>query len=142
MTDAFTPTTIMVGTPIVVATTEDGSAALSSPAVIAVLRERLEQVERHGFTSHHDALHDHAEIAQGALAYLCAGLAMEIGDSFAGEDAARAAAHLDGAATIWPYEREMFRPTGYAECLIKAAAMLIAEADRAIVARGLFEHIR
>lgn len=124
--------------PIVSATSTDAIAALQSPAIASVLRERLEQVERHGYSPAHDAEHEEAQIGQGALAYVCAGLAIEMGDTFEGEEAARSAAYLDGAVGIWPWESELFRPTDYATCLVKAAAMLIAELDRVIVAKALF----
>lgn len=144
MTDPFWPAALRLETtpPIAFARSEEAVNALQSPAIAAVLRERLEQVEKHGYTPQHDALHDEAEIAQGALAYLCAALALEMGDSFQGEEAARSAAYLDGATKIWPWSNELFRPADYATCLIKAAAMLIAEADRAIMAKGLLEYVR
>lgn len=115
--------------PLVVPTTAEGADAIASPAVVAVLRERLRQVEAKGYDPHHDDLHDDAEIARGALAFLLLGLAEETGD----------VAGFDRAAQLWPFADELPLPGDYPDCLIKAAAMLIAELDRVIRARALID---
>lgn len=120
--------------PIAVALQQESRRVLSGEALSRLLRERIEQVERHGYTRSHDADHQEGEIGLGALAYLCAGLAVELGDGF-DEAAARQAACLDSAANVWPWPRELFRPHDYETCLVKAGAMILAELDRKIAAR-------
>lgn len=98
-----------------------GMAALTGPAFRALCQERLDQVERHGFSAAHDDMHRDSAIAQGALAYLLAGMAPDcrLPDTLA-----------ETAANIWPWGAHTFRPGATEECFIKAAAMLLAEVDR------------
>lgn len=103
-----------------------GIAALTGPAFRALCAERLEQVERHGFTAAHDARHVDGEIAQGALAYLLAGMAAALGM----DDDPRATETLAAAFNAWPFAGSGFRTGTPSECFIKAAAMLLAEVDR------------
>lgn len=135
MTDPFTPHNLHLSPepqPIARATSEASLAVLQSPALAAFIRERIEQVEKHGFAPEHDALHDECELARGAAAYITAGLHMELG-----EDPSKAFAE---AIAIWPWG-ELFKPGDYETCLIKAIAMLWAEVDRVHNARQLLADV-
>ena len=107
------------GDPLARAMTMDGIAALTGPAVRLVMQERMEQVERHGHTCAHDDQHRHGEIAYAARAYVTASFYDEAGDIAMGQ-----------ARTQWPFAPHEFRPGTPIECLVKAAAMLLAEIDR------------
>ena len=107
----------------------DGIRAISGPAIVRVLRERLEQIERHGHDAAHDDVHDAGEIGHAAFAYLAAGLSADMRGAL-GPLADSAAALAATADAVWPWEPELFRPHDYETCLTKAAAMILAELDR------------
>lgn len=121
------PFTLVAGQPLATARDRDGSEAITGPAMRAVMMERLEQVERHGYTAAHDDMHDNGDLARGGLAYVMSGLAIAIEDPDL----------EDAAANQWPFSRELLRPTDDFTSYVKAAAMLIAEADRIHRARQL-----
>jgi hypothetical protein len=125
---------IFTETPVASAMTPEGRDALRSPALQAVLAERIEQIERHGHDAHHDDMHDGAEIAAAAAAYLVA---------YRGE-ADDIPAHLvmTKSLELWPWAPETFRPSGEVEMLAKAGALILAELDRVIRAQALLEHAR
>lgn len=105
--------------------------AITGPAARLILRERMDQVEKHGFDIAHDDAHSDGEIVEGALAYVMAGAAID----------ADRASHVPGIeASHWPWS-ELFKPTDALTCYVKAAAMLMAEADRLIRARAMTEHM-
>jgi hypothetical protein len=112
--------------PVVASADMRAIAAITGPAAQAVLRERMDQVERHGFDTLHDDAHNAGEIAEGAIAYALHGLALETDRPNEAEN----------ATSYWPFA-DMFRPTDAIACYVKAAAMLMAEADRIHRARAL-----
>jgi hypothetical protein len=135
MTDAFLSPAIMLvdrRAQLATASSSNGADALASPNLAAIIRERLDQIERHGFDHHHDDLHDGCELARGAVAYVTAGMIDELED-----DATYA---LDQALAVWPWG-DLFKPGDYRDCLIKAAAMLWAEADRVTRAQALIDAV-
>lgn len=134
MTDPFNPASLHLveQPPIATATSEASRAILQSPALAAFIRERIEQVEKHGFAPEHDALHDECELARGAAAYITAGLRMELA-----EDPGKA---MDEGMAIWPWG-DLFRPGDYETCLVKAIAMLWAEVDRVHAGRQLLADV-
>lgn len=135
MTDAFlSPALFMVDRRAQLATarSEDGADALASPSLAAIIQERLDQIERHGFDFHHDDLHDGCELARGAVAYITAGMIAELDEN--------PVAAMDQGLTVWPWG-DLFNPGDYRSCLIKAAAMLWAEADRVLRAQALIDAV-
>lgn len=118
---------------IACARTDNGVAVLNSPALADIIRERIEQVEVHGFDFHHDDMHDECELARGAIAYVSAGVMAEIEEN--------PVAAIDTGLSVWPWP-DLFKPADYRSCLIKAAAMLWAEADRVHRAEQLIGAVR
>ena len=122
MTDPFTPASLHLvdHSPIATARHEESKTVLQSAALRDVIRERIEQVEKHGHTLDQDMMQDAAEIALGAKSYLDTGIDLELGRT-----------HPPGEIPeSWPFRDELFKPTTARACYIKAIAMLWAEVDR------------
>lgn len=124
---------LSVQAPIAAAATPEGADILWSPAMRLVLRERVDQVERHGYSPQHDDGHGNGDIGRGAIAYALAALA------YANDDDAELFVQ---AERNWPWDQAGFHPSDEVLCHIKAAAMHIAEADRVIRAKALLEYAR
>lgn len=117
--------------PIAHALSLAGIRAISGPALRLVLERRLAQIERHGYTTEHDAQHVGGEIAQGALAMLAHGVALQLGEDATDPLATGIASRLDMvAAEFWPFAEQLTRPTDRIHAYANAAAMLLAELDR------------
>jgi hypothetical protein len=83
-------------------------------AAVDVLKERCRQVEDEGHgTAQDDALVDH-ELPAAAICYAI--------------QASSLPAHR--ATFSWPFSVESFKPTSRRACLVKAAALLLAEIER------------
>lgn len=135
MTDAFLSPAIMLvdrRAQLATARSEDGADALASPTLAAIIQERLGQIEDHGFDFRHDDLHDECELARGAIAYVTTGIIGELEDNPIGG--------MDQGLAAWPWG-DLFNPGDYRSCLIKAAAMLWAEADRVLRAQALIDAV-
>lgn len=79
--------------------------------VDAILRERLRQVEKEGWTPEHDDEHDKGELAQAAVCY--------------------AVARAPSAwAYAWPWDPSWWKPTTHRRNLEKAGALIAAEIER------------
>lgn len=133
MTDAPHALHIVSEPPLASSANLDAIYAVTGPAARLILRERMDQVEKHGFDIAHDDAHDDGEIALGAYSYLRAGLGMDVSKR-----------HKVGYVPLadWPWANtELFKPTDVLTCYVKAAAMLMAEADRLIRARAMTEHM-
>ncbi|PAU86302.1 hypothetical protein CK507_15780 [Pseudomonas sp. WN033] len=89
---------------------------LAAPALADVIRERIEQMEKHGHDPEHDAGHDQGELAQAAVCYA---LPPELLRWFEGND-----------VYLWPFERAAWKPTTRRRDLVKAAALILAEIER------------
>lgn len=81
-----------------------------------VLRERLHQVNKKGFTPEHDNIHSNGQLAQAAASYIWWG-------------AGGGVPHGTSPAT-WPWEASWWKPTTPRRDLIKAAALIVAEIER------------
>ena len=80
-----------------------------------ICEERERQVTEEGYSSEHDAAHDHGELALAASAYACA----EYADY-----------HSMPIDIIWPWGDQSFKPMSHLENLIKAGALILAEIER------------
>lgn len=88
--------------------------------------ERQRQVDVEGYSLVHDAGHADAELAMAAVAYAENAIDVLL-DNPAAED---------GAAVLWPWHEDYWKPsTDPVRTLVKAAALLIAQIDRELVAR-------
>lgn len=123
----MTDLVLAVAQPIAAAVSADTSAILQGEALRRIVRERMEQVTKHGFGLEHDRSHEPHELLQAANAYVAAAIDM----LEAGHPPERAAANNDGA---WPWERELFRPRAPIEAVTIAAALTWAALDRMIFA--------
>lgn len=130
MTDTEAALHLVTTPPIARARSAAATEILRSPALAAFIRERLEQIEKHGFTPDHDQQHGAGELALGAVAYVRAGLADYLGDI--------ADPAISEAFSLWPWP-DLFRPTDYRGNLVKAIAMLWAEIDRIDIAEAQAE---
>jgi len=126
------PPQLVMGHVIASPKTVGGLDVICSNSLPLVIKERLEQAERHGYTAQHDLEHDEGEIARGALAYLLCAVALQQEDPVLEEQ----------AAAQWPWSREMFRPTDELSALVKCCAMLMAEIDRVIITQGRIDAVR
>lgn len=66
----FISTLAVIGATVGAADTAAGLAVLEGPALRAIVRERLDQVEKHGFTLDHDLGHSPQALGLAALTYL------------------------------------------------------------------------
>jgi|TARA_B100002003_G_C14045071_1_gene503406 hypothetical protein len=82
-----------------------------------VIRERIEQLDKHCHSPEHDAGHDREELAKAAVCYAAPKPA-----GFSRNDI------LD--SELWPFERAAWKPTTRRRDLVKAAALILAEIDR------------
>lgn len=141
MTDPFHPAALHViaAAPIARADSEPALEFLTGPALQLLIAERIEQIERHGFTPEHDAYHDSAELAAAALCYLGTYLEIATNPDFS---AARV-----GTPAHWPWAPQDWKePTpdedGKVKALTKAAALILAELDRVLSAQMLLRAAR
>lgn len=106
--------------PIAEARSFAGAEILHAPALRDIIAERIEQVERHGFTLEHDLGHHPGEIAAAAASYLNTAI-----DQLHGK-------HHDPKepADQWPWEREAWRPGDPRANIVKAIAIAWAVVDR------------
>lgn len=92
-----------------------------SAAAIAVLAERERQKTMEGWSESHDDEHGRGDLSRAGAAYaLC------------NSGFARATIR----AQIWPWDRNEFRPHGERRNLVRAAALILAEAERVDRARA------
>ncbi|MDN7179055.1 hypothetical protein M0D69_13740 [Caballeronia sp. SEWSISQ10-4 2] len=87
----------------------------TSPAVVAILAERVRQVAVEGFTDEQDDKHIKGALAAAAACY-----------------ALRTAGWHRDAEIHWPWENDWWKPTTPRRNLEKAGALIIAELDRVI----------
>ena len=93
-----------------------GLQILTSPAVRDVIRERIEQLDKHCHTPEHDAGHVEGELAQAAACYA---LQPQLLRWF-----------QDNDVYLWPFEQASWKPSTRRRDLVKAAALILAEIDR------------
>lgn len=87
----------------------------STQVAMEILRERLRQQEVEGFDqAHDDAMNARGELRGAALSYVWGALTGVV-------------AH---PPAWWPWESRWWKPTDVRRCLVKAAALIIAEIER------------
>lgn len=90
-----------------------------------VLAERDRQVSEEGWTPSHDDQHDKGEIARAAACYAYGHTdIVEMGRDPNGPF--EVAFHR----TVWPWDREWWKPTNRRRDLVKAGALILAEIER------------
>ena len=99
--------------------TRAGADVLIGDAFRAIVAERMEQVQKHGFTIERDQNYEPSALAHAGIAY--AGRAAE---QLRGND------FWHGAPPSWPWDAAHWRPGDARANLVKAAALLWAEIDR------------
>ena len=83
-------------------------------AVLAeIAAERRRQIEVECWTPGHDDTHDHGEMAAAAACYALSTTPV-----------------AESAVKYWPWNGEWWKPTGARRCLVKAAALIVAEIER------------
>lgn len=92
-----------------------------SRAFLAIQAERRRQIDVEGWTAEHDDTHSNEELAQAAVCY-----AMGDVEIVARDDKGRRL----GAATVWPWHRDWWKPTDRRRNLVKAGALIVAEIER------------
>lgn len=80
------------------------------PAARDVLAERQRQTDAEGWTAEHDDEHAFGELADAAACYAAYG--------------------ASALPTLWPFDREWWKPTNRRRNLVKAGALIIAEIER------------
>ena len=83
-----------------------------TPALAAVLTERLRQITSEGYSAEHDDQLQSSEVARAAACYLC-----------------RTDALMLNGTRLWPRGLD-FKPSDYRRVLIKACALALAELER------------
>lgn len=98
----------------------DSDQALQAAGLRDVIAERIDQIDRHGFTLAHDRGHHPGNLALGAASYLNTAI-----DQLHGK-------HCDpkAPADTWPWEREAWRPGDARANIVKALAIGLAVLDR------------
>jgi hypothetical protein len=91
------------------------------PVMEEIARERTRQIEGEGYGLAHDDGLRFGELAKAAAAYAL------LGHCATALSLRRWREH---GAALWPFDPALFRPTTPRRCLIKAAAMIIAEIGR------------
>lgn len=99
-------------------TSAAGIEMLSGRALADVIRERLEQIDKHGFTPDHDLTHAPLELPMAGLTYF--------EDALAG--LAGRPRPMGEVPASWPW-RDFFRPKDPRTNMVKACALLLAAID-------------
>lgn len=102
-----------------------------SQALRDVGAERRRQVEAEGFDYSHDDAHDRGEMVKAAVSYgTHAFVTIEL--LARGEDPSRIAemSREAMAPRTWPWDVRWWKPGNARRCLVKAAALIIAEIER------------
>lgn len=92
-----------------------------------IAEERQRQIEKEGWTSEHDAMHQSEEMIDAAMCYLMSSPDMEI-------NAGTAYVQLQAKKAIWPWAIGQFKPSpdNRLKELVKAGALIAAEIDNII----------
>lgn len=103
-----------------------------SPAMNAVIDERLRVQDKEGFTPAHDDEHVRGELAMAAACYaMNAGIASQfVGDGKLTADQADDTGSRAPVVDGWPFEASWWKPKSRRENLVRAAQLIIAEIER------------
>lgn len=88
-------------------------AGYFTPAVAAVIAERVRQIQEEGFTAEHDDRYAEHELPRAAVCYA-------MGRQISGADYPR----------FWPWAMRWWKPGTHRDNLIKAGALILAEIER------------
>ncbi len=98
--------------------------------IVLVATERQRQQEVEGWTPEHDDMHQSAELTRAGMSYADSARRQLLGAS------EEFGLRLPWAA-LWPFEESWWKPsTDPIRNVVKAAALLVAEIDRLLRARG------
>lgn len=139
MTDPFIPMSLRLvpETPLATATCEPTLDFLTGPALRAVIAERIEQIEQHGYLPDTDMGYEQAELALAAKSYLDTYIDLELRP-----DMVRAPHDLPES---WPFADLFWKepaPEQRAKALTKALALGLAELDRLLEALRIIHAAR
>lgn len=90
-----------------------------SPAALAMVAERRRQRETEGWSDAHDDAHEDGELATAGCCYVL--------NAFDSKSTPPA---------MWPWERKWWKPQGFWRDLVRGAALILAEMDRALRKRN------
>lgn len=94
-------------------------AGSPSKAATDVLAERRRQVEAEGWTPEHDDEHGEGELPAAAASYAIDACGIALGH-----------ASKDHPPSVWPWDRQWWKPQGARRNLVKAGALILAEIER------------
>lgn len=100
-------------------------AGTDGDAAVQVVAERERQVTAEGWTPEHDDSHPQGQLALAGVCYAAEYVDMEAWGRFADT----------GRPTQWPWDPEWWKPKNPERDLIRAGALIAAEADRLVRAR-------
>jgi hypothetical protein len=96
-----------------------------SPAMCAIIAERIRQVEVEGWTAEHDEEHGVGELAQAGACYALAGRELTIAHPYK-----RNLSLPVPVALLWPWEQGWWKPQDVRRNLVRAGALILAELER------------
>lgn len=139
MTDAFTPQMMVMipSDPIARARSEPVLDVLTGPGLRAIIAERTEQIDKHGYLPDADWHYEEAELAQAAKSYLDTYIDLALRP-----DVPRTAADVPES---WPFDNLFWReptPDQARKALVKAIALAWAELDRIDATQALLDAAR
>ena len=111
------------------------AAQLAGPAAdaaVQIVAERERQVTAEGWTPEHDEHHDAGVLARAAVCYAD----LHVDTSWPGENPYEAHTDPDQPpAEAWPFDAEWWKPQDRLRDLVRAGALVAAEADRDVRAK-------
>jgi hypothetical protein len=101
-------------------------------AIEDIAAERQRQIEVEGWTPEHDDKHDNEELRFAAACYALGTPDISFEYTHGAPNRNGTLSTLRGIATrtIWPWEREWWRPGKRRRDLVKAGALIVAEIER------------
>ena len=86
--------------------------------ILEIARERERQIDKEGWSLHHDDTHKSGEMARAAACYA---LQSTLGDTVG---------TINISYLLWPWQGLWWKPTTPRRDLVKAAALIVAEIER------------
>lgn len=139
MTDVFIPMSLRLvpEPPIASATCEPSLGFLTGRALRAVIAERIEQIEQHGYLPDTDMGYQHAELALAAKSYIDTYIDLELRPEMVRQPG--------DLPESWPFADLFWKepsPEQRAKALIKGLALGLAELDRLLASLDLIHAAR